>query len=195
MATCLLRSCVSAPDLAYAVEYGRSFCRRAGVPGVEFTFPQSFLDTDGGAYYLYVGASGASLTAGRRSSLALVRGEVASRRRLLSLLSSLRWFRIDGGAERGTRVPAFEDTLMHCIICRLCRLLLTAESAAVRCLSSKHPHDRRARCHSPAHPARVCLLLAAIRRVQSSERRYHSPPTPTPRSDTQLHGHRRRRPH
>ncbi|WOO78732.1 uncharacterized protein LOC62_02G002271 [Vanrija pseudolonga] len=57
MASCLLRACVSAPDLAYA-----SFCRRAGVPGVEFTFPQWFLESDGGAYYL---ASLESSAAGR----------------------------------------------------------------------------------------------------------------------------------
>lgn len=51
MSRCLAVTCASAPDVAYAVEYGRHFCRRAGVPDVQFTMPARFLLSQGGAYY------------------------------------------------------------------------------------------------------------------------------------------------
>lgn len=51
MPRCLAVTCVSAPDVAYAVEYGRHFCARAGVPDVKFEMPERFLLSEGGAYY------------------------------------------------------------------------------------------------------------------------------------------------
>lgn len=51
MPRCLAVTCASAPDLAYAVEYGRHFCARAGVPDVEFKMPERFMLSLGGAYY------------------------------------------------------------------------------------------------------------------------------------------------
>lgn len=51
MGRCLAVTCASAADLAYAVEYGRHFCARAGVRGVQFPLPARFLRSAGGAYY------------------------------------------------------------------------------------------------------------------------------------------------
>lgn len=50
VSACLPTRCVSAPDTAYAVEYGKSFCKRAGVD-VEFELPAWYLETPGGQYY------------------------------------------------------------------------------------------------------------------------------------------------
>jgi hypothetical protein len=51
MSSCLTTRCVSAPDYGYALEYGVTFCKRAGVD-VEFEIPQWFLNSPGGAWYL-----------------------------------------------------------------------------------------------------------------------------------------------
>ena len=42
MSLCLVQTCRSAPDAAYAVEYGTSFCKRAGV-AVNITLPAGYL--------------------------------------------------------------------------------------------------------------------------------------------------------
>ena len=42
MSTCLSETCVSAPDAAYAIEYGTSFCAKAGVK-VNITLPESYM--------------------------------------------------------------------------------------------------------------------------------------------------------
>lgn len=54
---CLVSRCISGPDVAYAVEYGVSFCKRAGVH-VQFELPVSYLEQPGGQYYLYVWVGG-----------------------------------------------------------------------------------------------------------------------------------------
>jgi hypothetical protein len=51
VSACLPYTCVSAPDLGYAIEYGHSFCARAGYHKVNLTLPQWFLDSEGGAWY------------------------------------------------------------------------------------------------------------------------------------------------
>ncbi|ORY23196.1 hypothetical protein BCR39DRAFT_549716 [Naematelia encephala] len=44
MSACLAQVCQSAPDAAYAVEYGREICHKAGVDISNFTLPQSYLE-------------------------------------------------------------------------------------------------------------------------------------------------------
>ncbi|WWD09407.1 hypothetical protein V865_007530 [Kwoniella europaea PYCC6329] len=50
MGSCLPVVCKSAPDVAYAVEYGENWCHRAGVE-VEITLPESYLNTANGTYF------------------------------------------------------------------------------------------------------------------------------------------------
>lgn len=51
MSLCLPVKCSSAPDVAYAVEYGTSLCHRAGVEDVVISIPQSYLDGVNGSYF------------------------------------------------------------------------------------------------------------------------------------------------
>ncbi|WVR05881.1 hypothetical protein IAU60_002907 [Kwoniella sp. DSM 27419] len=51
MATCLPLTCTSAPDVAYGMEYGYNFCRRAGVKGFEFVLSQDYLNGTDGEYF------------------------------------------------------------------------------------------------------------------------------------------------
>ncbi|KAL7419525.1 hypothetical protein Q5752_005436 [Cryptotrichosporon argae] len=64
MSLCLVEQCVSAPDVAYAVEYGADFCKRAGVD-ITLSLPASYLATAGGAFY------NSTLSAAARPALAL----------------------------------------------------------------------------------------------------------------------------
>lgn len=43
MPVCLAQACVSAPDAAYAAEYGVSFCAKAGVQ-ISMELPQTYKD-------------------------------------------------------------------------------------------------------------------------------------------------------
>ena len=43
MQECLPQYCLSAPDAAYGIEYGQSWCDKAGVP-VNISLPQSYVN-------------------------------------------------------------------------------------------------------------------------------------------------------
>jgi hypothetical protein len=52
MPQCLVEYCTSAPSTAYALEYGFSWCRRAGVDVTSsLALPQSYLDGPASAYF------------------------------------------------------------------------------------------------------------------------------------------------
>jgi hypothetical protein len=52
MPQCLVTYCTSAPSTAYALEYGFSWCRRAGVDVTSsLALPQSYLDGPASAYF------------------------------------------------------------------------------------------------------------------------------------------------
>ncbi|WVN85396.1 uncharacterized protein L203_100542 [Cryptococcus depauperatus CBS 7841] len=51
MEACLPMACISAPDVAYAVEYGQSFCHRAGVKSMVLKLPESYILGPNGAYF------------------------------------------------------------------------------------------------------------------------------------------------
>ncbi|WWC66276.1 uncharacterized protein I206_100177 [Kwoniella pini CBS 10737] len=50
MSTCLPTVCSSAPDVAYAIEYGENFCRRAGVE-VKIPLPENYANSANGSYF------------------------------------------------------------------------------------------------------------------------------------------------
>lgn len=49
LSACLASECKSAPDAAYASEYGTSICRRAGVD-VEVKLPEAYLSAAAGYF-------------------------------------------------------------------------------------------------------------------------------------------------
>lgn len=51
MSQCLPLVCSSAPDVAYAIEYGESFCKRAGIKNVVIQLPISYLEGANGTYF------------------------------------------------------------------------------------------------------------------------------------------------
>ncbi|KIR37165.1 hypothetical protein I352_00477 [Cryptococcus deuterogattii MMRL2647] len=51
MSQCLPLVCSSAPDVAYATEYGESFCKRAGIDNVVIQLPKSYLEGANGTYF------------------------------------------------------------------------------------------------------------------------------------------------
>lgn len=51
MSDCLPAVCKSAPDVAYALEYGQSWCHRAGVNNVTFDLPDWYMASPGGQFY------------------------------------------------------------------------------------------------------------------------------------------------
>ncbi|WVO20022.1 uncharacterized protein IAS62_001312 [Cryptococcus decagattii] len=51
MSQCLPLVCSSAPDVAYATEYGESFCKRAGIDNVVFQLSKSYLEGANGTYF------------------------------------------------------------------------------------------------------------------------------------------------
>ncbi|WVQ85397.1 hypothetical protein IAT38_007562 [Cryptococcus sp. DSM 104549] len=80
MSQCLPLVCTSAPDVAYAVEYGTSFCERAGVKDVVIPLPADYLASANGTYfqsaeYLASGAEG--MTVGKAVLGASVLGALA----------------------------------------------------------------------------------------------------------------------
>ncbi|WWC58718.1 uncharacterized protein I303_101262 [Kwoniella dejecticola CBS 10117] len=50
MSNCLPIVCSSAPDVAYAIEYGENFCRRAGVE-VTIPLPENYANSANGSYF------------------------------------------------------------------------------------------------------------------------------------------------
>ncbi|WVW82298.1 hypothetical protein I302_104304 [Kwoniella bestiolae CBS 10118] len=50
MSACLPLVCSSAPDVAYAVEYGENWCHRAGVE-VKIPLPETYLNGVNGSYF------------------------------------------------------------------------------------------------------------------------------------------------
>jgi hypothetical protein len=50
MAQCFTITCESPPDVAYAIEYTSSVCKRAGFD-VKLELPEAYLDTTDGAYF------------------------------------------------------------------------------------------------------------------------------------------------
>lgn len=54
MSQCLPLVCSSAPDVAYAIEYGESFCKRAGIKNVVIQLPISYLEGANGTYFTWV---------------------------------------------------------------------------------------------------------------------------------------------
>ncbi|WWC86256.1 uncharacterized protein L201_001129 [Kwoniella dendrophila CBS 6074] len=50
MSSCLPLVCDSPPDVAYAVEYGENWCKRAGV-NVKLQLPESYLNSYNGSYF------------------------------------------------------------------------------------------------------------------------------------------------
>ncbi|KAK8865952.1 hypothetical protein IAR55_001101 [Kwoniella newhampshirensis] len=51
MSECLPITCDSPPSVAYAVEYGTSFCQRGGADNVVIPIPQDYLDSPNGTYF------------------------------------------------------------------------------------------------------------------------------------------------
>ncbi|AFR97927.2 hypothetical protein C343_06081 [Cryptococcus neoformans C23] len=51
MSHCLPLVCSSAPDVAYAIEYGESFCKKAGIKNVVIQLPESYLEGANGTYF------------------------------------------------------------------------------------------------------------------------------------------------
>ncbi|GMK58964.1 hypothetical protein CspeluHIS016_0604060 [Cutaneotrichosporon spelunceum] len=60
---CLAMVCRSAPDVAYAAEYGQAWCERAGTSNASIVLPEWYLETPGGAYYQNAMASSAARVA------------------------------------------------------------------------------------------------------------------------------------
>jgi hypothetical protein len=50
MSQCLVITCQSPPDVAYAIEYASSICSRAG-KGITLQLPEEYLDSVDGAYF------------------------------------------------------------------------------------------------------------------------------------------------
>ena len=50
MAACLVQQCKSPADVAYGQEWGQRLCKKGGVD-VEFTLPQSYMDSINGTYF------------------------------------------------------------------------------------------------------------------------------------------------
>ncbi|RSH92895.1 hypothetical protein EHS25_008341 [Saitozyma podzolica] len=76
MPQCLVEYCTSAPSTAYALEYGFSWCRRAGVDVTSsLALPQSYLDGPASAYFnstAYLTSSGVRSLSSAFTGLAMV---------------------------------------------------------------------------------------------------------------------------
>ncbi|WWD17857.1 hypothetical protein CI109_102301 [Kwoniella shandongensis] len=51
MSLCLPMICNSPPSIAYAIEYGESFCSRAGAKNVVIPIPESYMESINGTYF------------------------------------------------------------------------------------------------------------------------------------------------